>query len=43
MFGNELLKKYDLMWIRNDPDRALYIQDLDQEIENSWREIKNGI
>ena len=35
MFGDELLKKYDLMWIRNDPDRALYIQDLDQEIENS--------
>ena len=34
MFGDEFVRKYDLLWIRNDPDRANFIQDLIDDPEN---------
>lgn len=35
ILGDEFVRKYDLLWIRNDPDRALFIKDLQDEIEFS--------
>ena len=33
VFGDEFVAKFDIMWIRGDQDRALYIQELQDETE----------